>query len=108
MILSAADLCRTRLCRARDCDRDAETYSLLCASCERKRANGRHVALHENPPQLEPQLYCHGCRTWLPDETFGERQPNSSGYSPTRRGRRSECHPCEAKRRRECRKRHAS
>lgn len=38
MIVSANDLCRTRLCRGDLCEREAEPYSRFCWVCERKES----------------------------------------------------------------------
>lgn len=65
MIVSAQDLCRTRLCRTQDCENDAETYSLLCSPCQRRRRLG--PAANTQP---EPTLVCGNCGREKPDKAF--------------------------------------
>ena len=99
MKISAHDLTKLRLCRAAECGNEAEPYSRLCWTCQRRE----HVRLHTPPPPAPPTLRCLACGHWKPDQDFGLLSDTriSAGGSPSdRRGRFWSCRACDAKRKR--------
>lgn len=92
MIVSASDLTRTRLCRAENCERDAENYSHLCYRCQR---SPKPIRLQGEHPISPPTLRCGSCDQFKPDEAFSK----SITSTHARRKRSSECKACAKKRR---------
>lgn len=92
-MLSAHELCQTRLCQAVNCANEAEPGWPLCRWCEARRGRGWDIKLHEveQPalPDPETMLLCNRCSTWKPDAEFSRR-----GDEPKRRYHRFECRAC--------------
>jgi hypothetical protein len=97
--ISAHELCKTRLCRATDCGYDAEPYSRLCWSCQRKDDAGRRIAMHVIPQRPAEELRCSTCNIWQPDDAFPKKNRTHRDGRLDRRGRHYECRACSAKRR---------
>lgn len=93
VIISAHDICATRLCRAANCTHDAEPYSRFCWLCSRRPRITEHPA---HGPLDGPTLRCCTCHAFKPDNEFSIQRGNKGQH---RRERNAECRTCAAQRR---------